>query len=284
MGFGKVVRAAKASTPLLDLISARFRQDEAQPPLTPESYVRCSGLSSMCTREEVLCAINGIERRKVVEADLNLIFSHGTALHHILQNRVLPSLVDVLHGNWKCLKCGKLHTGPEDKPMLEAVILRPKACGCGGVEFSYEELPLLSNQYRLTGHPDGFLKLPQYEGFGILEAKSISNRGAWEVKKTPKMDHVIQSQMYMWFTGTQWSQILYWDKGTNGLAGLIEHHVERDDDVIQDILASIEGLWSSLGAWHQSKEKRLPERICATNDCPRANVCSVAKLCFSEPA
>lgn len=284
MAFGKVVRAAKASTPLIELITKKFRQDEPKPPLKSNSYARCSGLSSMCIREEVLCAINNVQRRQVVEADLNLIFSHGTALHHILQNRVLPALENVLHGNWKCLKCGKLHCGPPDKPMLEAVITRPAECDCKGREFSYEELPLISQQYQLTGHPDGFLKLPGYEGFGILEAKSISNRGAWEVKKTPKMDHVIQAQMYMWFTGTQWAQVLYWDKGTNGIAGLIEHHVERDDDVIQGILENLDELWANLKLWEDKQEKKLPERICANDSCPRANVCAVAKLCFSEPA
>ena len=284
MAFGKVVRAAKATTPLIGMIRDRFKSEEPQLPLTSDSYLRCSSLSSMCPREEVLCVINEVVRTQVVSVDLSLVFSLGTALHNILQNKVLPSLGDVLYGQWRCLACGLLTGGTSGgKPLLESIIARPKACSCGGPDFLYEEASLRSEQYRLTGHPDGFLKLPEYEGFGILEAKSISERGAWEVKKTPKMDHVIQAQMYMWFTGTQWAQILYWDKGTFGINGLIEHHIERDDDVLTDILSSIDALWSSVKLFKAEGEKVLPERICSIATCPRAEVCSVSKQCFSEP-
>lgn len=284
MVFGKVPRATKAATPLKNLLAEKFRQEELKPPLTTSSYIRCSAFSSLCAREEVLCAIHNVERKQVVEASLNLTFSHGTALHHILQNNILPGLEVVLHGYWRCKRCGKLHSKNEGiGPLLETVIPRPKQCDCGHVvAFEYEEASLRSEQYHLTGHPDGFLSLPQYEGFGILEAKSISSKGAWEVKKTPKMDHVIQAQMYMWFTGTHWAQILYWDKGAYGMDALIEHHIERDDDVLFDILGSIDGLWASLKLWESEKQKKLPARICTTHDCPRANVCSVAKQCFSE--
>lgn len=285
MAFGKVVRAAKAPSPLIDLIRERFKSEEPQPPLTPNSYLRCSSLSSICPREEVLCVTNNVMRSQVVSVDLNLVFSLGTALHGILQNKILPSLGDALYGQWKCLACGLVTGGGTagGKTLLETIIPRPTACACGGREFLYEEASLVSEQYRLTGHPDGFLKFPQYQGFGILEAKSISERGAWEVKKTPKMDHVIQAQMYMWFTGTQWAQILYWDKGTYGINGLIEHHIERDDEVLADILSSIDGLWSSIKKFKATGEKVLPERICAVQACPRAEVCAVAKQCFSEP-
>jgi len=284
MAFGKVVRAAKATTPLIGRIRDRFKSEEPQPALTPDSYLRCSSLSSMCPREEVLCAVNNVVRNQVISVDLSLVFSLGNALHNILQNKVLPALGDALYGQWKCLACGLLTGGPSsEKPLLESIILRPKACSCGGSDFLYEEASLRSEQYRLTGHPDGFLKLDEYDGFGILEAKSISERGAWEVKKTPKMDHVIQAQMYMWFTGTQWAQILYWDKGTFGINGLIEHHIERDDEVLEDILFSISGLWNSIEAFTTKKEKILPGRICSVATCPRAEVCSVAAQCFSEP-
>lgn len=285
MGFGKVVRAAKATTPLIGLIRDKFKSEEPEPPLTSESFVRCSSLSSVCPREEVLRVIHEVVRAKVISVDLNLVFSVGKGLHGQLQNEILPLLGDVLFGQWKCLGCAKVWGGmQEGKPMLESLILKPKACLCGGTEFLYEELSLRSEQYRLTGHPDGFLKLPEYEGFGILEAKSISEKGAWEVKKTPKLDHVIQAQMYMWFTGTQWAQILYWDKGTYGLPGLIEHHIERDDEVLESILSSIDGMWGSIKAFKDTGAKVLPERICANATCPRAEVCSVAKQCFAEGA
>lgn len=283
--FGKAVRAVKPATPLISLIEEKFKSKEPQPPLAPDSYIRCSAFSALCPREEVLCAQHGVVREKTIDANLNLIFSHGTALHYILQNKVLPALETVLYGQWSCLTCGSMVGGPEvtGKPLLESLVLRPAACKCSGSNFLYEEVSLRSEQFRITGHPDGFLKLPQYDGYGVLEAKSISKAGAWEVKKTPKMDHVIQAQMYMWFTGTQWSQILYWDKGTNGVDGLIEHHVERDDETLEEMLNSVAGLWRSINALASNGDKALPARICSVVSCPRAGVCSVAKQCFSVP-
>src|SRR3954463_6849643 len=103
MAFGKGVRAAKTVTPLVALIRDRFKSEEPEPPLNPESYLRCSSLSSVCAREEVLRVIYDVIRSKVISVDLNLVFSVGKALHSQLQNEILPLLGDVLYGQWKCL-------------------------------------------------------------------------------------------------------------------------------------------------------------------------------------
>jgi hypothetical protein len=96
------------------------------------------------------------------------------------------------------------------------------------------------------------------------------------------MDHVIQAMMYMWFTGTKWAQIFYWDKGTVGRSGLIEHHVEYDEDVVAGILESIVELWDKLEKIKAGTSIELPERICSISTCARAAVCSVAKQCFEH--
>jgi hypothetical protein len=286
MVFGKVVRQVKAATPLSTLIAERLKTDEPVPPLTPSAYIRSSGVSSMCPREEILCVKHKVMRSKKFDASTLMIFAHGTGLHHALQNIVLPALGPTLYGRWRCLPCGKLHAnGDNSTPLLDSLILKPPKCGCGASEFIYEEVSLLSEQYRLTGHPDGFLKLHEYEGWGLLEAKSISPKGAWEVRNCPKMDHVVQAQLYMWFTNVQWAQILYWDKGVNGTGALTEHHVERDDDTIDEVLNSIRSMWEGVISAYSSDpadNKALPDRICMDIECPRAGVCSVAKQCFAS--
>lgn len=286
MVFGKVVRQVKTATPLSSLIAERFKTDEPVLPLAPTSYIRSSGVSSICPREEILCVKHSVVRAKRFDPNTNMIFAHGTGLHHAIQNIVLPALGSVLYGRWRCLTCGKLHAaGAPNAPLLESIILKPNTkCECGGSEYLYEEVSLQSDQYRLTGHPDGFLKLDEYEGFGLLEAKSISPKGAWEVRHCPKMDHVIQSQIYMWFTGTQWAQILYWDKGVNGTGALTEHHVERDDDTIEETLKGVQLMWEGVRSACSSNPAdnlALPEKICMAIDCPRAKVCSVSKQCFA---
>jgi hypothetical protein len=272
-------RVAKSKPPIIAAIVDRFATKREVPPLAPGDYIRISSLSSMCAREEILRSLHGVTRYDNVEPDLNLIFAHGSGLHYTLQNNILPVL-DMLYGRWTCLSCGQHYGGSalsleKDVSLESLVVLRPDKCACGGLEFLYRELHYSSAQYRLTGHPDGFIRIPQYDGLGVLEAKSISTKGAWEVRSCPRMDHVVQAQMYLWVTGLNWAQILYWDKGTNGTAGLVEHHIERDDETIEQVLSLIRSIWEGIAS------KALPDRICMASACPRAVKCSVTSKCFA---
>ena len=276
MVFGKAVRSVKGKLPLISLITDQFKTKRVVPALKPGDYMRVSSFAALCPREEVLRSMHSVEKSDEVEPDLNLIFAHGTGLHYTLQNNVLPVL-EVLYGQWTCLGCGFVHGCDGSKPFIEAICKRPYKCDhCTSTEFLFKENFFINDEYHLSGHPDGFLKLPQYEGLGVLEAKSISPKGAWEVRNCPKMDHVIQAQIYCWMTGLKWSQILYWDKGTNGTAGLIEHHVERDDETVEQVLEAVKSIWVGIDS------KVLPDRICSTADCPRAESCLVRAKCFTE--
>ena len=266
--------------PIIHSISENFNSNRVHPPMQAGDYIRISSFAGLCPREEVLRSNLGVSRDDEVEPDLNLIFAHGSGLHYTLQNNVLPVL-KVLFGRWTCLECATSYGGSAadltpDTKLDDIIVARPYKCPkCESHEFLYRELSYVSTQYHLTGHPDGFLRLPQYEGTGILEAKSISTRGAYEVKNCPKMEHVIQAQLYLWMTGLTWAQILYWDKGTNGMSGLIEHHVERDDELLENALNTVTAIWDGIAS------KELPERVCQNAECPRAEKCSVKKQCFS---
>lgn len=275
--------AQLGSKGLKQLLEAGFREDQVVPPPTADSYFRVSKISSLCAREEVLCAQHDVTRRETLDAKTLLIFLHGTSLHWGLQNHALPA-IDVLYGIWCCLICGAEHGSVETgKPITETVILRPKICAkCGfapshrGEEvFRYREHHFINDEHRVMGHPDGFLQLPGHSGMGILEAKSIGGKNAWEVKKAPNIGHVIQAQLYMWFSKLKWARILYWAKGENGLEALAEHFVEYDEDTVKNVLDTIRSVREGI------KGGILPERICATDDCPRAKVCSVTKKCFA---
>lgn len=283
MAWGSAFAAAQSQGSLKQLLETGFREDKVVPPPTPETYYRISSISSVCAREEVLCHQHQVTRKETFDAKTLLIFLHGTSLHWGLQNVALPA-ISVLYGKWKCMECGTVHGEQEKgKPIQDTVILRPSACKkCkatpkerGEQVFQYVEHFFVSDKHQITGHPDGFLVLPGLPGMGVLEAKSIGGQKAWEVKKAPNIGHVIQAQIYMWFTGFKWGRILYWEKGVNGLEALAEHHVERDDDTINNVLANIASIKSGM------LSGILPDRICATDDCPRASVCHVAKKCFA---
>lgn len=297
MGLGKLIQETGLgrdhSNPasLKKLIREHFREHEEVPPLKSGGVLRASAFASLCPREEILCATHNVSRKKDIEPDLSLIFAHGTGLHHVVQNRVLPSVPNLLLGRWKCFDCGKAHgPGPyyTDKTFdVKLCVPRPQKCAkCGCKTFTYDELHLHSDEYRLGGHPDGFLNIPGQPGLGVLEAKSIGQ--AWKVKQVPDMGHVIQAHIYMWLAGLKWAIIFYWVKGTTGLDGLIEHHVERDEETIDNIKVAARSIFDTLDPWWKASEKApapipvLPERICSHIDCERAGECAVATLCFKS--
>jgi hypothetical protein len=258
------------------LINEKFHSSRDIVPLKRGDILRPSMFASQCAREEVICSSLNVIRKEEFVADARLTFAHGRALHNILQNEVLPEL-GVLFGSWRCTGCGWTVGGKEGLPLEERVVGRPEKClTCDrkAESFIYRELYFANPEYSVAGHPDGFLRLPGEDGFGILEAKSISMKGAFEVKHSPKADHLIQAQMYLWLTGLKWSRIFYWNKGAYGVSALVEHRVEYDEDTVAEIKRQILGLWDGL------ESGKLPMRICESQHCERAIKCSSAAKCF----
>lgn len=275
---------------LKPLIRQSIPEARDKPPLAKGMWIRVSGLAMLCAREEVLCARNERVRADNIGADLMLIFEHGHGLHWDLQNRVLP-LTKALYGRWLCGHCGVYHGGQEEWDTTKmddfegTQILRPEKCPTCGAFMTpdmslYHEQWIKNPEYRLAGHPDGFLRLDGMSGLGVLEVKSISPRGAYEVRNCAKLDHVAQAQCYMWMTGCQWGKVLYWDKGTGGMRGLIEHTVEYDEDQVEAMQNLVRDIWAGI----ENPDRKLPERICGSPDCKRAEECSSAEECFKEAA
>lgn len=279
-----LVRTAASSTSLKKIISERLKKIEDANCMTSESWLRASGLSEICPREEALCAAGKVIRKREISSDLGVIFEHGKALHNQLQNSLLPELGLIL-GKWSCTYCGTVYGEKEDGPVESWAVKRPEKCeswvgeqaaSCPGTSFLYHEVFYGNKDLRIGGHPDGFLSIEGLEGLGILEAKSISPNGAWEVKNVPKLEHAIQAQIYMWLTGLSWTKILYWDKGTNGVNAFTEHQMERDDETIEAIKRTIQEIHDGVAGGP------LPERICASSEAPRACTCAVVGPCFKE--
>lgn len=243
--------------------------------MKPDSFLRPSAFSMLCPREEVICGRIERTRRNEVDADTMLTFAHGRALHNILQNEVLPA-IGVLLGKWSCQRCGHFHEGSAEGPLLDQIILRPDKCSkCGKEnEFLYHEMFFKNEEFNIGGHPDGFLKIQERSDIGLLEAKSISPNGAFEIKGTPKMDHVIQAQIYMWLTGLKWAKVFYWNKGMFGRNAITEHFIEYDHDTVSGIQETIKEIREGLVSG------KLPDRICETQHCTRALECSSAEACF----
>lgn len=278
MGLGSVVAAASsAQGSLKKLIRLRLAEDREVPWLDEKSYLRVSALADLCPREEVLASTFKVARRRTVDPDLALIFAHGHALHYILQNKVLAE-TGALLGIWRCVECAK-QFGKLDGNISESqtLVRKPKKCECGCEDFHYREQHFINEEYRIGGHPDGFLVLQGMPGMGIVECKSIGSRGAWEVRQTPNVGHVVQAQCYMWLSGLQWAKILYWEKGGNGASALIEHTIERDEDTLDQVRLLIRSIWDGISIGH------YPQRICTSASCPRTAKCALVGPCFENP-
>jgi hypothetical protein len=267
-----------ASGSLKQLIQLKFTEHRQVPPLKKGEFIRSSGFASLCPREEVLAALHSIIRESKFNADLLLTFALGTDFHSRLQDEILPKIGAML-GEWKCNDCSK-HFGGMGKKKgfeIEKMIPKPGKCDrCESLSLSYVEQHFKFPEYGVSGHPDGFIVVPGREGAGVIEAKSISSKGAYEIKKVPKFDHVIQAQMYLWFTGLKWSCLLYWDKGSFGLNALTEHFVERDEETIEIIKSTLKSIWDGL------ETGTLPPRICSTAQAPRALDCACKTPCFEK--
>ena len=278
MALERIFKLVAASKSLIGLMESGLEDTRKVSPRKPEDFVRISGLSKMCPREEVICSLEGLSREETIDPELNLIFIHGHALHWALQNLILGPL-GVLLGAWRCQSCGKLYRHSEegvDDTESVSFTPRPEKCSCSeDANFIYHEQWLKNSEYRVSGHPDGFLMLPNRTGYGVFEAKSIGQ--LWKVKNAPQLDHVIQVQCYMWLTGLQWSVILYWHKSGKGFDSFIEHFVERDEDTITQIKSVLLDLQYGL------KDGKLPKRICVNDWCDKAKDCPVKTKCFTYP-
>jgi hypothetical protein len=283
MGLGAALARLSPIGTVKELLKARYKTTEVVQPMTADGWIRVSSLATLCPREEAICALKSIVRTKEFNGDSAMTFAHGKALHHQLQNDLLPS-IGCLLGVWKCTDCGTVYGSKT------AMIRRPETCEkCdsaqqdepqGGPwekkthEFKYIEQWFGDEYLRLGGHPDGFVVLPGMPGDGVFEGKSISSRGAANIKSVPDMGHVVQVQAYMFLTGRKWGKIVYWDKGAYGLQAVHEHLVERDEDTIEQIKKVVISIRQSLTTG------KLPRRICSSVDCKRAEECGSAKLCF----
>ena len=287
MALAKLVSKQKGRRFLKNLIAEELAEERDVQPLSPHECneecaeecrvhtVRASSMYRICAREEVLAGLLEVVRKDKVDGNLAMIFQHGHALHHQLQNEILPRL-QVIVGQWRCQWCMKLHGGLKKGVPKELTLKpRPKRCRrCKKSDFVYNELSFYDEELRLSGHNDAFLKQPGYPGLGVGEFKSIGVRGGLEIRKAPNVGHVIQAQVYMMLSGCRWAKILYWQKSETGINALVEHTVEYDEGTVRVIRDMIRSIWKGL------RDRDLPERICATDDCKRAKGCALKQACF----
>ena len=290
-----IKRNSEGEIAIAEMIKEQLVSQRIQQPIHEDSWIRVSSLGSVCEREEVLCARDGVDRVRIDDGDSVVNFAHGHAVHWLFQNKVLPDL-GLLIGSWRCTYCGTQY-GSRD----EGMIPRPDRCfRCGAVAgerpredgrpdldvqdnaFVFVEEWLGNDEHKIGGSPDGQLILnftPNYkkEDLTLIELKSVNDFNFSKIKNSPDYVHVIQTQIYLWLTGYPKAKILYFNKNEKGTKGMIEHNLDYDQECVDLVLAAIKRIRDGIA------NRTVPPRVmCANDECSRAMGCKVKRQCFSE--
>ena len=95
------------------------------------------------------------------------------------------------------------------------------------------EVPIRNDEYEIKGHTDGIIKIGEVEG--ILEIKSM-NVNTFYSLYSPKEDHLIQVNVYMFCTGISRGCLLYECKDNQELK---EFFVKQEANILDPILEKI---------------------------------------------
>lgn len=193
----------------------------------------------------------------------------------------------VFQGHWRNRATGyvakgdSLPLGHNGECLSHAWTAMPKG---SSDDYEYVELSFRNEEYRITGHCDGVLVWPDSEP-EIFELKTISDAGFARVDPdnggSPKADHVLQAQAYLWFSGLNKARIVYFCKRFGRFDEMLcEHLIERDEAIIESIKAALKETIKALDEGH--KPNRLTE--CRGKGSERAKYCPARIACFTPSA
>jgi CRISPR/Cas system-associated exonuclease Cas4 (RecB family) len=185
------------------------------------------------------------------------IFDNGHSVHARWQKYL--DHAGVLRGCWNCKKCKKVFGSREPLGVFNPSASKDWQCDCGSRErLEYAETLLKSEkEYNFEGHCDAIIdvretKFKQNNEYDIyiVDFKSMKDEYYSELTE-PKIEHVIQVNIYMWILNLKGALVVYENKDSQHLK---EMFVPRDDDLIEKIKAQ--------SIWMQDilKQKRLPHR------------------------
>ena len=268
------------------LQSALQAMDVLPEPLRPQTdYIHVSALSEMCPRAMALAHKFGDSGLQVspVGSGQRLIWSLGRAAEIHARQQLAEALPHMAFGDWSC-QCGKTH---HTSVYAEAKV---KECpSCGGNLTIYNELGLVDEELKITGHPD-FLLLRNGVEFTVVEFKSIKESGFDErkEKKEALSEHCIQVSHYrrtlkkMGAEVSGKSMVLYINKVFRWKDPPYLELDVLDEGGIKMGLDENERKAKVLQDWKKD-EGYFPERLplCESAVSPRAKKCGACTLCFS---
>jgi len=220
-------------------------------------YVRASDLFDLCSRERALRRKFNVVTVEQPSPSLRLMFDIGTAMHDLIRDKYLGPM-QVLYGEWLCLRCGQYQTGT-----------MPKFCSCSRyASFTYHERTVKNPEWKVKGHLDGVMLNP-VRGKGVLEIKSIDGK-MFDTLRAPLPEHVFRTVVYQWLSGMSWGVVVYACKGMKFPSSFKDFVVEYDDSIITKVKATLTELRSG------------GQRVCGSERDKRAQRCPVSRQCWAN--
>jgi hypothetical protein len=215
-----------------DFISVKSRVNIRKLP----RYPRASGLYKDCMRQLVLLNKCEIEEKEFVGFSNTVIYDIGNSVHFWAQNTKAFISDDLKSGFWKCRACGYTTV------FTKVITTNCPVCGAKKNAFEYKEYSLkLTSPIFVTGHPDMFVEKP-VGNFRVLELKTIDS-AAFDKLKAPLIEHIWQTQTYMWGIGKdrlaseinfdpKYGYIMYISKGLKRESSPVKTFLIKKDKVI----------------------------------------------------
>lgn len=280
----RVESESKAGDRLFSYIRESRKAREV-PPMKPGDCYRASRLGSLCIREEVLASKYEIIRVVDFHPMLHITLDIGDVFHDLYRNEYFGPMQEWA-GAWECKVCG-WDTDVEklsEAPVMENGVLRfngklakkPHKCPSCDSEFVvFKEWELSDGLICLNGHPDGWC-LRQGRDRVLVDLKSHTKTG-FSSRHTFVHGHDLQLLAYAHMTGDKNCQVWYLNKSPWGdsLDFVREVGVEfSQEKFVSFIKRPLLALQDSLAGG------KIPERICITKTCSRANECQLFDVCF----
>lgn len=234
-----------------------------------------------CPREFAICrAMNKTPDPMFITTSLRWTFDTGW----FVQDYVTRKLTPYIWGDWRCRACTQVHHAQK----------KPTECiECGSDLIEYEEMRFKSKISDIDCGVD--LLLDTGEGkFRAYEIKSIK-QDLFKKLVAPQHEHKLRTNLYLRiieesgsanaeFIDTTSASILYvckgfgckdtdpskWGLKDGSFSPFREFDVERDDCATDELVRRAVAL----------KSQRMPDFLCESQFCPRAQSCSVQTECF----
>ena len=208
----------------------------------------------------------GLGKDRKIKPDLRRVFDNGDHMH--LRYTGYFENLNILYGAWECKNplCKKIF-GENEKLGIQKPVIKCDNCGCD--EYKYIEVTAGNDEYMISGHIDGILKLGGE--YSVIDYKSM-HANQFTSLNEPMDKHIIQVEIYLWLLDLKTGFLLYENKDSQKIK-LFE--VVYNEDLIAKILKRLEAIRDIV------KNNKLPKRP-FEKDSSQCKVCDFNKICWKK--